>query len=117
MDHFRLDVDNHTITGSLPKRTIVSNIARTYDVFGWFAPVIVKLKILLQQLRESKIIWDDPVPNAIEIVWFKWRSKLKSLSRIHIPPCYFPKNVPVTSLQLYGFSDKSEDANSGVVCQ
>ena len=85
MDHFRLDVNNHTLTGSLTKRTLVSDIARTYDVLGWFAPVIIKLKILLQRLWESKVAWDDPVPKAIENVWSKWHSELKSLSRIHIP--------------------------------
>ena len=115
MDHFRLDVNNHTLTESLTKRTLVSDIARTYDVLGWFAPVIIKLKILLQRLWESKVGWDDPVPQAIEDEWSMWRSELKSLSMIHIPRCYFPKDVHVTSLQLHGFSDASEDAYSGVV--
>lgn len=115
MDHFRLDVNNHTLAEGLTKRTLVSDIARTYDVLGWFAPVIIKLKILLQRLWESKAAWDDPVPKAIEDEWSRWRSELKSLSRIHIPRCYFPKHVHVTSLQLHGFSDASEDAYSGVV--
>ena len=51
-----------------------------------------------------------------------WRGMVKvashnwSLSRIHIPRCYFPKDDQVTSLQFHGFSDASEDAYSGVVC-
>ena len=84
MDHFRLDVNNHTLADSLTKRTLVSDIARTYDVLGWFAPVIIKLKILLKRLWESKIAWDDPVPKSVEDEWSRWHSELKSLSRIHI---------------------------------
>ena len=86
-----------------------------YDVLGWFAPVIIKMKILLQRLWESKLDWDEAVPEAIESVWSKWRSQLQSLSRIHIPRCYIPKDVQVTSLQLHGYCDASEDAYAGVV--
>ena len=115
MDHFRLDVSNHSHVDSLTKRTLVSDIAKMYDVLGWFAPVIIKMKILLQRLLESKLDWDEAVPEAIESVWSKWRSQLQSLSRVHIPRCYFPKDVQVTSLQLHGFCDASEDAYAGVV--
>ena len=47
MDHFRLDVSNHLPTNGLTKRTLVSDIAKTYDVLGWFAPAIIKVQILL----------------------------------------------------------------------
>ena len=50
MDPFRLDVSNHVPIDSLTKRTLVSDIAKTYDVLGWFAPAIIKMKILLQKL-------------------------------------------------------------------
>jgi hypothetical protein len=74
MDHFRLDVSNHHPADSLTKRRLVSDIAKTYDVLGWFAPAIVKVKILLQRLWESKVGWDDPVPEPIKDVWSQWRS-------------------------------------------
>ena len=38
---------------------------RTYDVLGWFVPIIIKAKILLQSVWESKIDWDDEVPAPI----------------------------------------------------
>ena len=115
MDHFRLDVNQHRPVASLTKRALVSDIAKTYDVLGWFAPVIIKMKILLQRLWESKVEWDEPVPKPIEEVWMRWRSQLKLLSQVHIPRCYFPKDAQLASLQLHGFSDASEDAYSGVV--
>ena len=115
MDHFRLDVSNHLPLSGLTKRTLVSDIARTYDVLGWFAPIVIKVKILLQRLWESKLDWDEPVPESIGDSWCKWRSQLKLLTRVHIPRCYFPKDVRIVSLQLHGFSDASIDAYAGVV--
>ena len=62
LDHFRLSVAKQTQSDSLTKRMLVSDIPRTYDVLGWFTPAIVKVKILLQKVWESKIGWDDEVP-------------------------------------------------------
>ena len=115
MDHFHLDVNNHIPTDGLTKRALVSDIDNFYDVLGWFAPVVIKMKILLQKVWESKVDWDEPVPEAIEDVWSTWHSQLKLLSQIHVPRCYFPKNVQIVSIQLHSFSDASRDAYAGVV--
>lgn len=40
------------------KRIVFSEIAKVFDALGWFSPV-VKMKILLQCIWESKIDWDD----------------------------------------------------------
>ena len=110
LDHFRLSIANHSPIENLTKRALVSDIAKTYDILGWYAPTIIKVKILLQKVWEAKIDWDDPVPQPIADEWELWRSQLKSLSRMHIPRCYFPKDVQVVSTQLHGFSDASESA-------
>ena len=49
LDHFRLAVTQPPSSDVATKRTIVSDIAKTYDVLGWFSPTIVKVKILLHQ--------------------------------------------------------------------
>ena len=79
MDYFCLDVSNHLSTNGLTKQTLMPDIAKMYGVLGWFAPAIIKVKILLQRLWESKVDWDEPVPEAFEDVWSK------CLSRMHIP--------------------------------
>lgn len=93
----------------------MSDIAKTYDVLGWFAPAIVKIKVLLQRLWETEVGWDDPVPEPIQGVWSQWRSQLNLLSQVYIQRYYFPKEIQVASLQLHGFCDASEDAYSGLV--
>ena len=38
MDHFRLTVASLQETNNMTKRTLVSDIAKTFDVLGWFSP-------------------------------------------------------------------------------
>ena len=54
------------------KRALASEVAKTYDVLGWFAPSVVLAKVLLQRLWECGVAWDDPVPFSILEVWTKW---------------------------------------------
>ena len=49
-DHFRLTVADLPPHDSWTKRALTSDIAKTFDILGWFAPVIVKAKIILQRL-------------------------------------------------------------------
>ena len=115
LDHFRLTVASHSPQTPLTKRALVSDIAKTYDVLGWFSPTIVKAKILLQRVWEARVDWDEEVPESIHEEWSLWRSQLIHLSNVHIPRCYFPKEAVIVSTQLHGFSDASECAYAAAV--
>ena len=93
------------------------NIAKVYDVLGWFSPCIIKVKILLQKVWERKIDLDDKVPPDILETWLRWRKELVCLSTKPIPRCYFPSDFCVTSTELHGFCDASELAYAAVVYQ
>ena len=114
-DQFRLTVSQLSSSSTITKRSMVSDVAKIFDVMGWFAPVIVKMKILLQRLWEEKLNWDDPVPEHVYQVWYQWRSELSQLTTVHIPRRYSPSNAAISSIQLHGFSDASEDAYAGAV--
>ena len=94
MDHFHLTVTDLPPLENVTEHLLVSNIAKTFDVLGWFAPSIIKAKIPLQRLWEQKVDWDDPVPQPIHDAWFQWRSELNLLA---VPRCYFPKTAQITS--------------------
>ena len=51
----------------------------------------------------------------IQDVWSHWRSELPDLSTKPIPRSYFPNGAEISSTQLHGFSDASEDAYARVV--
>ena len=100
---------------NLTKRKLVSDIAKVFDVLGWFAPSTIKVKILLQRVWELGIEWDEPVPETILSVWKVWRLQLSLLKQVSISRCYFPKDAAIVSYQVHGFCDASEEAYSGVV--
>ena len=115
LDHFRLTVASLQDIDNVTKRALISDIAKTFDALGWFSPTIIKAKIMLQRLWESRIGWDDLLPPAIYQSWLRWRSELPLLSGRRISRCYYSKDATVDSMQLHGFCDASEDAYTGVV--
>ena len=64
-----MSTPNIQLCGELTKRKLVSDVAKTYDVLGWFAPAVFFAKCLLQRTWEARISWDDPVPREILIDW------------------------------------------------
>ena len=76
-DQFRLTVSELLTSDYLTKRLLVSDIAKTFDVLGWFSPSIIKTKLLLQRCWEQKLNWDDPVSSAMYDAWYNWRSSLR----------------------------------------
>ena len=114
LDYFRINTTKHQSLESPTKRALVSEIASIYDVLGFVSPIVIKAKILLQRVWESKVEWDEEVPQQILDEWSIWRSQLESLSKIHIPRYYFHKESKIESIQLHGFSDASQCAYAAV---
>ena len=114
-DQFHLTISQSPLQGNLTKWMLVSDIARIFDVLGWFSPAVIKVKILLQRLWEEGINWDDLAPSSIRDAWQKWKSELPCLLSKAIPRYYCPKDVRIVSERLHGFSDASEVAYAAVV--
>ena len=114
-DHFRFTIAKLPPLHNVTKRVLVSDIAKTFDVLGFFSPAVIKVKILLQKLWEQRIDWDDQVPPPIYDDWLQWRSELPLLADKHLPRCYFDKGLQIVDKQLHGFSDASENAYTAVV--
>ena len=49
-DHFRLTMAKLPSGENITKRALISDMAKTYDVLGWFLPTTIKVKILFQRL-------------------------------------------------------------------
>ena len=98
------------------KRGIISDTAKSFDVLGWLAPFIIRMKILFQELwkLKDKIGWDDPLENYLADQHKEWREQLSVLKCLTLPRCYFTPGA-VVSVQLHGFSDASEAACAAAV--
>lgn len=68
-DQFHLTIADLPSLDHVTKRALVSDIARTFDALGWFAPTLIQAKILLQRLREKGVGWDQTVPDEIKDAW------------------------------------------------
>ena len=97
------------------KRGIISDVARTFDVLGWLAPTIVRMKILYQQLWELKLAWDEPLPESQLTQHSEWREQLPLLASRQQPRCYFDKQSHRRSISLHGFCDASVHAYAAVI--
>ena len=114
-DTLHVSTPKLTVEDKPTKRKIASDVARTFDLMGWFAPCTLLIKIMLQDLWKLKLAWDEPVPEKIVKVWKDWRKDLPLVTSHPIPRYHFIRGKEVRSLQLHGFSDASDSAYAGVV--
>ena len=97
----------------ITKRAILSTTAKIFDPLGLVGPVVVIAKLILQSLWESKISWDDDVPQGIKLRWNNFCEDLKYLKEISIPRQSFCKQC--TYIELHAFSDASIKAYGACV--
>uniref|UniRef100_A0A0A9YQQ8 Pol polyprotein n=1 Tax=Lygus hesperus TaxID=30085 RepID=A0A0A9YQQ8_LYGHE len=112
-DSFCYLVDNIAVENPT-KRSILSQIARIYDLNGYVAPVVFNLKLLLQDIWLKGLQWDDALPEDLKQRWDLISSDLPNLSQLRIPR-YIMGNNNWQSAQLIGFGDASQQGMSAVL--
>ncbi|XP_018377661.1 PREDICTED: uncharacterized protein LOC108770524 [Trachymyrmex cornetzi] len=117
--HWHLDNDtfqftfHHKHTETITKRSILATIARLFDPLGLLSPLMIRAKMLMQEVWSLQLGWDDPVPSAITCKWMSFVSDLQNLATIS-----FPRWIGLSSdriLEIHGFSDASPYAFAAVV--
>ena len=96
------------------KRGVLGDISKTFDVLGWICPVILPMKLLMQQLWNPNLGWDAPLSDELMTQHKSWREELGLLKDWELPRCYFAPE-PTQSVMLHGFSDASEKAYGAAV--
>ncbi|XP_058840343.1 uncharacterized protein LOC131695821 [Topomyia yanbarensis] len=89
------------------KRSILSDIAKLFDPLGLIAPVIVRAKILMQEMWLLSTGWDEPVPENVCHKWNKYHQELPKISAYRVTRYVF---LPQSTIQLHTFADASESA-------
>ena len=92
------------------RRKMLSLIASLFDPIGFLAPFLVRAKILLQQVWQCGIGWDDVIPSKLLEEWSKWQEELDGISQFRVPRFY--RHVPdsPSAIELHVFGDASEQA-------
>ncbi|XP_025264962.1 uncharacterized protein LOC112638118 [Camponotus floridanus] len=98
---------------NLSKRVILSEVSRLFDPLGLLGPAVVLSKLLLQDLWQLSIHWDESVPPDISTRWNKLKSQFEDFNRLKIPRIKF--NSESQSTQIHGFCDASQRAYGACV--
>ena len=100
---------------SATKHEVLQQSSKVLDPLGFTSPITIRAKLLLQQLWQKKLPWDDPLPSEHQQLWQTLLHDLQQLHTISIPRCYW-KNESSTDapVELHIFCDASTKAYGAV---
>ncbi|XP_065097354.2 uncharacterized protein [Paramisgurnus dabryanus] len=105
-DRFKLNVSLKEQPAT--RRGILSTVASLYDPLGFVAPVVLKAKVILQEMCRRGTGWDDLLTDELRPKWEQWRSDLAQLDHFTISRTYSPAGFGrVSKTELHHFSDAS----------
>ena len=85
------------------KRGIFTKIAKIHDPLGLASPTTLVGKLVYRVVCESKLSWDQSLPDNVSSVRNIWEDKL--LRRIIAPRSVVKYQEPIHSVELYAFED------------
>ncbi len=103
-----------TDSGVVTKREILKESSKIFDPLGLISPVSVKAKILMQEVWQQNLDWDEPVSQDIRERWLRIANDLIQSINITIPRSYFSPNCSPGPVQLHVFADASPKAYGAV---
>ena len=80
-----------------------------FDPLEFVAPCLIEPKLIIQELWERNIDWDQNLPADLAIRVTKWINSVYNLSKIEIPR-YYQINMSVEQPELHIFADSSSKA-------
>lgn len=106
------DVMNSWESG-ITKRHVLRIISKIFDPCGLISPFVIRVKILMQELWERGIKWDENLPNDLEKKWKTWCLELADLEGFAIDRKLFCE-ANVSEISVHIFSDASPKAYGSV---
>ncbi|CAG9813428.1 unnamed protein product [Phaedon cochleariae] len=96
------------------KRQVLKLVMSIFDPVGLLTCLIIKGRIILQQIWRCGITWDDAIPDSIHYDWLEWLKSLKNISSLTIPRCYSRSLPSAKLMEIHIFGDASEEAFAAV---
>ncbi|XP_059217643.1 uncharacterized protein LOC131994781 [Stomoxys calcitrans] len=107
-DKFSYSTTQTEVHVQISKRQVLSCIARLFDPAGWITPIIIRAKMLMQQLWLENSGWDDQISPESLHTWNNLQSDLIGLNAVEIPR--WIQYAPNDTLEIHGFCDASKGA-------
>ncbi|XP_062712488.1 uncharacterized protein LOC134289857 [Aedes albopictus] len=106
-DLLRFDSAPTVGNGPPTKRSILSAVSKHFDPLGLTAPVIIRAKMLLQELWLQPCGWDEEVSDTIQDKWNSYCTDLPKIVSYRVERYAF---LPNSYVQLHTFADASQQA-------
>ena len=92
------------------KRNLLKIVSSFYDPIGLIQPIIVNLKILLQEAHRLKLGWDDEFFGEIKEAWERNLREIDELVNVNVDRRFESSSDkdPIVCRELHGFSDASK---------
>ena len=94
------------------KREALQETAKIFDPLGLLQPVTAAAKILIQEVRQEGIDWDEPLPSSLDQKWSVLAKEIGDATKLEFPRRYVTSDVCVDSndKELHVFADASQKA-------
>ena len=109
------DIAKEALNTVPTKRNVIRIASRLYDPLGFAAPVIVRMKVLFQEMCQEKLNWDESLPPNLQQKWQAQVTSLQDSPVICVPRFYFANCTQPLSCSLQGFCDASKVAYAAVI--
>ena len=94
---------------TLTKRKLLSEVAKIYDPIGFAAAFIIRAKIGMQELWQTRVDWDTEVPTAVQGKWIELFKEMKELDNVSFKRALLTADA-AEKPSLCLFSDASQEA-------
>ncbi|XP_036145895.1 uncharacterized protein LOC118646638 [Monomorium pharaonis] len=98
---------------SKTKREVLSTVSRLFDPLGLISPILIRVKIIMQQTWAANLSWDDPLTSNLQRLWDAYVRDLNDVNSIRIPRRVILNNS--IRICLHAFSDASLKAYGACV--
>ena len=92
------------------KRNLLKIVSSFHDPIGVIQPVLISLKILLQEAHRLKLGWDDEFCGEIKEAWERNFREIDELVNVNVDRRFESSSDedPIVCRELHGFSDASK---------
>ena len=99
----------------MTKRIILKRIASIFDPMGLICPVMLPVKVFLQNLWSKNLDWDEHLCDKDKNMWATVSTDLENLTQSCVSRCIIRHNQTDVEYRLLCFSDASEKAYAAVI--
>ncbi|XP_075157703.1 uncharacterized protein LOC142230970 [Haematobia irritans] len=97
------------------KSQVLSMVMSIFDPFGFLANVVIRSKLILQEIWNYNVDWNSTIPDELYQKWRAWYIELQNVKDFKFPRCYDKAFSDLSaSIELHIFADASELAFAAV---